>query len=527
EWEDELYLELHRGCYTTHADQKWYNRRCEDLLYGAEVWCTIAQLVAQQPYPQVQLEQAWKAMLFNQFHDILPGSAIPEVFDDANLGWQQAQAIATAHLEQALQQLISCIDLPAPPQPDAQPIVVFNALSWDRREVVSITLPGPTLPGPTLPGLQTSGWKIFDGDGQLISHQLQVFDATDKYLSKINDEKGDTLLDPPGFATPLIKGGLGGIPRTRDTENSSAQLLVLFLAAVPAVGYSVYWRCPSVSELPADRVEGETPTDYRLENDRLRVSICATTGEILSLFDRVYGREVLDGRANQLQAFSDDGQYWDAWNLAPDYESRSYGAAQLEDMQWLERGPLRQCLRVRRRLGRSQITQVYCLEADSPLLKIETEVDWQETQVLLKVNFPTAFQAEVATYEAPFGATVRTTAAPPPGPEQSKEQKLMDQTAEDREGAIAPTPPNSDDYQQAHAKTKWEVPALRWADLTDPDQDYGLSVLTDGKHGFDAKPNQLRLTLLKAPLWPDPSADRGQHRFTYALYPHSGSWQQA
>lgn len=83
-WNDELYLEFHRGCYTTHADQKRWNRFCEGLLYQAELFASLATLSAGTAYPQEQLEAAWKKVLFNQFHDILPGSSIPQVYVDAN-----------------------------------------------------------------------------------------------------------------------------------------------------------------------------------------------------------------------------------------------------------------------------------------------------------------------------------------------------------------------------------------------------------------------------------------------------------
>ncbi|NJL47189.1 MAG: hypothetical protein HC929_06400 [Leptolyngbyaceae cyanobacterium SM2_5_2] len=112
------------------------------------------------------------------------------------------------------------------------------------------------------------------------------------------------------------------------------------------------------------------------------------------------------------------------------------------------------------------------------------------TQVLVKAAFPLTVTAPYATYEIPFGAIQRSTTA---------------KTPQDR--------------------AKWEVPALRWADLSQADR--GVSLLTDYKHGFDATPSQLRLTLLKAPLWPDPGADRGVQTFTYAIYPHAGSWQAA
>ncbi|HAC63370.1 MAG TPA: alpha-mannosidase, partial [Cyanothece sp. UBA12306] len=72
-WKDELYLDLHRGCYTTHGDQKWFNRRSEDLLYKAELWSSIATIILEKKDSlknKKLLEKAWKKVLFNQFHDI-------------------------------------------------------------------------------------------------------------------------------------------------------------------------------------------------------------------------------------------------------------------------------------------------------------------------------------------------------------------------------------------------------------------------------------------------------------------------
>jgi alpha-mannosidase len=147
------------------------------------------------------------------------------------------------------------------------------------------------------------------------------------------------------------------------------------------------------------------------------------------------------------------------------------------------------------------------LETGSPLLKIETTVDWQERHVLVKAAFPLNLEADFATYEIPCAAIQRTTRP-----------------------------------QTAAEKAQWEVPALHWADLTDFDAaiansspipnpqsptPYGISLLNDCKYGYDAQPNQLRLTLLRGSEWPDPEADRGQHHFTYALYPHRGDWKVA
>jgi alpha-mannosidase len=162
----------------------------------------------------------------------------------------------------------------------------------------------------------------------------------------------------------------------------------------------------------------------------------------------------------------------------------------LKSIQWLERGAVETSVRVVRQVGESEFCQDYILQTRSPMLKITTTVDWKERQVLVKAAFPVNLEADSATYEIPCGAITRSTQ-----PQTPAEQ------------------------------AKWEVPALRWADLST--DGYGVSLLNDCKYGYDCQPNQLRLTLLRSPSWPNSEADKGFHEFTYALYPHSGSWQEA
>ena len=435
-WNDELYLELHRGCYTAHSDQKQQNRRGEDLLYQAEVWATVAQLVTGQPYPQEKLETAWKALLFNQFHDILPGSSIPEVFEDANREWGTVLALGQEVLVAALETLTKSLTVPD----GLQPLVVFNAHSWARTELVSVVVP-------------SGAWQIINCEtNQIIESAV---------------DRGD---EPFG-------------------EPAAGQMLNFVAEDVPAVGYRLYGLMAATqpANLPVDEL---VTKEFTLENEQLRVVISPETGDIISCIHLATGRESFLGGANQLQCFEDSGQYWDAWNIAPDYAEKPCAPACLVSIEWRSQNPVCQRIRVTRQINKSVIVQDYRLDAQSPILRVETWVDWQETQVVLKVNFPVTVEADQVTYEVPFGAIERS------------------------------TKPVTD-----HEKAKWEVPALRWADLSD--DTFGLSILTDCKHGFDAQPSQLRLTLLKAPLWPDPGCDRGHHHFTYAIYPHSGTWQTA
>lgn len=474
-WNNELYLELHRGCYTVHADQKWFNRRCEDALRDAELFATLAYSRTQAPYPKAKLETAWKQALFNQFHDILPGTAIPEVCSTANQTWQSAYETAKEIRQEALGAIAHALPLPPPPSPQAIPIILFNSLNWERTEVVEIDL-------RRLP-VEAETWGVFDAVQQ------------DWRVSQLSHHCQPKEIPP---CQPPLKD-----------ERTIAKGHLLCAIAVPSMGYRMVWLVPnptqrqassglvskfpntgelSVSDFPDGNPAAIQP--YCLENETLQAIVDSETGELTQLREKPRQQNIFSAPANQLQAFRDAGQYWDAWDIAPDYESHPLPAAELKSIHWLEAGSLRQRLRVIRTIADSTIQQDYVLDQPAASLKVETIANWQATQVVLKTAFPLSIESDLATYEIPFGAIAR--------PTQSTD---------------------------LHEQMKWEVPAYRWADLSDREQ--GLSILTDYKHGFDAKPNHLRLTLLKAPLWPDPQADRGRHAFTYGLYPHSGDWRTA
>ncbi len=466
-WKDELYLEFHRGCYTTRADQKRQNRRCEDLLYQAELLSSIATICTGAVYPKSELESAWKQVLFNQFHDILPGSAIAQVYADANLAFAEADRASRQILLQSLDAIAAQISLPSPPQPDAQPILIFNTLNWSRSEVVAVTLPDS----------DDSAWQIYDLSGQRLMKQIV---------------KGDR---PP------------------------SQFTMLFCAEdVPAIGYRVFWLCRQDSQTlndPSASPATEKKTDLPkltygiaqknalcqethfpapqilLENELILAIIDQETGNLSSIWDKVNHREVLNAAGgNQLQAFQDSGQYWDAWNIDPNYQKHPLPAPTLKEISWIERGELRQSLRVVLQIGKSEFRQDYILEKGSPLLKIKTVADWQETHVLVKAAFGLNVEADFATCEIPGGAIARTTKP-----------------------------------QTAAEKAKWEVPILRWTDISN--NGFGVSLLNDCKYGCDIQPNQIRLTLLRGSTWPDEQADKGVSEFTCAVYPHAGNWQDA
>ncbi len=442
-WNNELYLEFHRGCYTNHADQKRFNRRCEDTLTEAELFASLRTLLTGAPYPKAELEAAWKKVLLNQFHDILPGTSIPQVFVDANRDWQAALDTGWNVRQQAMQGLVANVARPAPPHPQAKLVTVFNPLNWARSEVVIVS-------AEQTQDEKACFWQIRDLEGREIPSQPHCW-----------------------------------------REGGKTYCQLFFQATVPAVGYRCFWLAPRSAGNPVPTVP---QSGFTLENDRIRATIDPATGNLATLFDKVHKRDLLSRAGNQLQAFQDKGQYWDAWNIDPKYAQYPLPAAQLVQIFYEDRGTITTRIRIVRRIGQSTFNQVYALDQGSAVLKIETQVNWQERHVLVKAAFSFNMNASEATYEIPCGAIQRTTRP-----------------------------------QTAAEKAKWEVPALRWADLSDTasGNSYGVSILSDCKHGYDAKPDQLRLTLLRGSAWPDPNSDRGQHQFTYAVYPHDRDWKTA
>ncbi|MEG4602980.1 alpha-mannosidase [Microcoleus sp. F6_B3] len=466
-WKEELYLEFHRGCYTTRADQKRQNRHCEELLYQAELLSSLATICTGAVYPKSELESAWKQILFNQFHDILPGSAIAQVYADANLAFAEVDRTCREILLKSLDAISAQISLPNPPAPDAQPILIFNTLNWSRSEVVAVPLPD----------VGDSAWQIYDFSRRRLASQIV---------------RGDR-------------------PQSQST-------LLFWANNLPAVGYRVFWLCredaqtvdnasaspetekkTDLSKLTYGIAQKNTPCQEThfaaapmvLENEFIRATVDGKTGDLSSIWDKVNNREVLNAAGgNQLQAFQDSGQYWDAWNIDPNYEKHQLPAPILKDISWIAQGEIRQSLRVVRQMGKSEFCQDYIVEIGSPLLKIKTVADWQEKHVLVKAAFGLNVEADFATCEIPGGAIARTTKPQTPA-----------------------------------EKAKWEVPILRWTDISN--DGFGVSLLNDCKYGCDLQPNRIRLTLLRGSTWPDEQADVGVSEFTCAVYPHAGNWQEA
>ena len=419
----ELYLELHRGCQTTQARTKRNNRMCEYLLRDAEFVSSLA-LLQGGPYEQFELEASWRDVLTHQFHDILPGTSLTEVFTTADRTYAEVTTSVELVLGRALRHIVDRIDTTGP----GTPILVFNSLSWSRRGAVRAK---PSLPkGPI---------AVYNPAGEPVAHQ-----------------------------------------KTHDGA-------LLFEAELPPLGYAVY-QIVSVEE-DAEHLTPIEASETALENEYVRAEFDAM-GTLARLLDKTESREVIPHgeRGNVLQLFDDRPHLYDAWEIDHNFGEKMWEPGAAESMEVIEDGPLRAVLRVVRRTESSTFTQDIIMHAHSPRIDFETHVDWWERRTLLKVAFPVDVRSSSATYEIQYGAIERATHRNTP-----------------------------------FDRARHEVPAQRWADLSEGD--YGVSLLNDCKYGYDVHGNVLRLSLLRSPIDPDPRADEGEHRFTYALLPHAGDWR--
>ena len=289
--------------------------------------------------------------------------------------------------------------------------------------------------------------------------------------------------------------GAGGKPAFAEIVAQDAathRVRVRFVAEeVPGIGFLVFRLFPAASGLRrlASPLVARGDT---LENEFVRVRVDQKTGCIVSLFEKLHQRELIapSGCGNLLQAFVDKPKEWDAWNIDADFENQKWDLLDAQEVKLIESGPVRAVIRVVKKFQSSTFTQDITLYAGVARVDVRMSADWHERHILLKVAFPVAVESDFATFEIPYGTIQRPTT-----------RRTPDERAQ------------------------FEVPALRWADISNERE--GLSLLNDSKYGYDAKGNVLRLSLLRSPVWPDPEADQGLHEFTYSLYPHALFWGDA
>ncbi|XP_071483559.1 alpha-mannosidase 2C1-like [Diadema antillarum] len=418
-WQGELYLELHQGTFTTQAEIKKLNRQLENKFRLVEFLLTLFQ--GSEVPRQSHISAKWRRLLLHQFHDVLPGSCIREVVEDATTDMKALMAELESDTKTILTAMAKAFSLTGHVSGSSK--VICNTCSWDRLEVISL------------------------------SCDLQEYGSS------------------PG----------------QDCKN-------LAMVTIPAMSMKSVQSC-QVEEQPCAGAKVESTADgYRLSNEHMVASI-DHFGRIIQI--RLTKEDtpdvILPGGhlGNQFVVYDDIPLFWDAWDVM-DYHLETRKpithciASDLES-----NNPLQVSLRVWLKIsGYSCIEQQIVLRAASKYLEFHTKVHWKESHKFLKVEFPVNVRSPVATYEIQYGHLQRPT----------------------------------------HQNTSWdwaryEVVGHKWMDLSQ--HNWGVAILNNCKYGHSVHGSTMRLSLLRSPKSPDDQADMGDHSFSYAIMPHTGTFQEA
>lgn len=435
-WKDELLMDVHgTGCYTSQAAMKLYNRRNELLADAAERSAVAADWLGTADYPQDFLTDAWKRVIWHQFHDDLTGTSIPRAYE---FSWND-ELISLKQFASVLTSSVGAVSRELDTDVKGLPVVIYNAAGFPVSDLVEVTVP-----------YQGRKVSVYDENGKNVPCQV---------------------LSSDGKSTRLV-----------------------FKAAAPAAGYAVYdirkggrsWSGPAV-----------TASGSMIENSVYKVSL-DKNGDIASIIDKRAGKElVAEGKAIRLALFTHNPSYsWPAWEiLKTTVDSEPVPITDSVEISVAETGPVRGALKVERKAGDSRFVQYVILNegAESDRIDIVNQVDWRCQDALLKAEFPLAVSNPEAVYDLGVGSKARGN----------------------------------------NVLTAYEVYAQQWADLTDKDGSYGVSVMNDSKYGWD-KPsdNTVRLTLLHTPSTQggysyQARQDLGHHEFTYSIVGHRGDFREA
>jgi alpha-mannosidase len=362
-WNGELYFQYHRGVFTTQSDTKQRIRQTEETMLNAEKFSSIAFLLG-HPYASEDMNFAWKRLLFDHFHDIMPGSGIAVNYLDAKRNLEDVRRVGNDQIENSLREIAAHANTSG----EGVPLMVFNSLSWPRTEVIEAEAQLPAA---------TSQIHVVDSAGQPAESQLLSIDK------------------------------------------ATHRARFLLLSKTPALGYTTYFVRARTSALPNPVVVKATPTT--LENEFISLKIDSTSGCMVSLFDKRSQTEALAPAetdtggpkdsvcGNLLQTFVDKPKQWDAWNIDADFEKQYWSLTHADEVKLIENGPLRAVIRIRQHFQNSTFVQDVTMYAGVPRVDVKMQADWHEKHILLKVAFPVSAHDTKATYEIPFGTVERPT----------------------------------------------------------------------------------------------------------------------
>jgi alpha-mannosidase len=370
-------------------------------------------------------------MMFNQFHDILPGSAIKEVYADVDKDHEIIRTGLKNILNDSLKTISSSINTAG----EGTPVIIFNPLSWDRMGLVKVP------------------------------------------LSELGINEPVTIKDSSGIEIPS------------QVIEEDGKKLIFVAQNIPSLGYAEYRAIPSKDgSIPSTSL---TATSSVLENELFKVEVDPLTGWIKTIFDKTASREVLDGKGkgNSLQLFKDDPPDYAAWSLDENIQKNKFSEPPVKGMEItvVEKGPVRSILRVKHIYKKSVFTQDIILYHKIQIIDFCTRVDWNQKYTCLKAAFPSSISNTFATYEIPYGFIERKLSNAPGATERDSQkwevnaQQWIDYT--DSAGSYGLSLLNNSKYGFDVRDNFIRITLLRAPDHPIPyDATYAPMITDQGKH---------------------------------------------
>ncbi|WEV46206.1 glycosyl hydrolase-related protein [Bifidobacterium sp. ESL0690] len=427
----ELYLELHRATLTAQQDMKRGCRQEESMLRVVEYLCAAASLKdPDYAYPRERLDAIWKTLLLNQFHDILPGSA---------LAWAERQA--REEYQRDIRALYAIADEAAAAVHKASPQLPV------MRDAVVL---------PVADGDEGEAWSVQSGEN---AHAVR-----NVWADRI--------------------------------ENLPAGDRELNLASAPEVPDTI-----APDKVQAERNDDGTAT---MSNGLLSVKIEAD-GTVSSLVDEKAGRQLVPvgTRLGRYELLRDEPYQWDAWDIHRDAFLMANG---LDESKLVEvtrnESDGAAVATVKAHAAGVDIETRIILHPGSRALDFEAGVDWHIQEHFLKVDLPLALDARNAQYEAQYGLVER------PVEKNSRSDEAKFESCTHRfvrlaESGYAAAVVNATTYGSDVSPIGNVVGANTAQDVDE---------VTAPSRG-----TMVRLSLLSAPLYPDPHTDQGHHEFAWSL----------
>lgn len=349
-WNSELPMRTHGvGSYTSRTMLHMWNRRNELTADAAEKASSLAWWLGAAAYPQDGLTNAWVRTLWQQHHDGITGTSIPNAY----LFSVNDEVIANKQFSLALTNAIGAIAQNLDTDVEGTPIVVYNPLSWQRNDIVE---------GEMLMGSRPEGIRVYDHEGREVLSQLLSYDE------------------------------------------SANKVRFIFAADVPSLGCAVYEvRSGKPTEQTSELVSDSTSRTFG--NSRYSVSI--NQAGAITLRDQKRHLPLVAG--SRLGLLDDESTTWPSWEIGYEYAKRAPRSYVDENVKisLVEDGPLRKCYRVSSSKEGSSFVQYVSMTALSNRVDIRTEADWQTKATMLKAIFPTMISAKEATFDLSLGTIKR------------------------------------------------------------------------------------------------------------------------